>query len=68
MKYEKKVDNVEEIKEKRDQSTKHFSKEDGTYEAMVYEKPEQYRCSSYNIYIGEKNDNFINSDTVLKYF
>ena len=36
--------------------------------ANMVEKPEQYKWSSYSMYIGEKNEELINADIVLKYF
>lgn len=36
--------------------------------AKLIEKPEDYKWSSYNMFIGEKEDKFINADTVLAYF
>lgn len=36
--------------------------------AKIIDKPENYRWSSYNTFIGEKEDEFINPDIVLNYF
>lgn len=36
--------------------------------AKIVEKPEDYKWSSYNMFIGEKEDKFIKADIVLNYF
>lgn len=36
--------------------------------ANMVEKPEEYKWSSYSMFIGEKEEKLINADVVLKYF
>ena len=36
--------------------------------AKMIDKPEDYKWSSYNMFIGENEDKFINADIVLNYF
>jgi hypothetical protein len=36
--------------------------------ANIIEKPEDYKWSSYNMFIEDNEDKFINADIVLNYF